>query len=114
MIMIEKDLVNSHAYGRLGSHSLKVFIWFLMKRKISRHKDSKGNTVWDIVNNGKLVFTYNEAGKRGLSRKQFHNAIDDLIEKGFLEVTHKGTVLGDPSTFLLSENWRAYGTRHFK
>jgi len=61
------------------------------------------------------VFTYKEAeSKWDLSKKQFRDALDDLIDKGFLEITLQGTGPGDPSTYYLSERWQAYGTKNFK
>jgi hypothetical protein len=114
MIFIDNNLLNSHAFNQLGSYSVRVLIWFLMKRKLLRHKDSNGNTGWRITNNGDLVLTYAEAEKRDMNRNRFSNAIEDLIAKGFLVVTRQGSGQGSPSTYLLTESWQSYGTEHFK
>ena len=81
---------------------------------MASNRDNKGNDNWYIKNNGKLVFTYKEAVSLGMSKKQFCKALDDLIAKGFLEITHQGTGPGEPSTYKLTERWQAYGTDHFK
>ncbi|MBL6992214.1 MAG: hypothetical protein ISR65_20685 [Bacteriovoracaceae bacterium] len=80
---------------------------------MEKHKDSKGNARWTIKNNGELVFTYQEAMNFGISKKQFCMALDELIEKGFLEITCQGTGPGQPSTYKLTERWQAYGTKDF-
>jgi len=60
------------------------------------------------------VFTYKEAENRGFSRKQFRSALDELIDKGFLEITHQGTGPGEPSEYKLTERWQAFDTEHFQ
>jgi hypothetical protein len=114
MIFIDNNLLTSQAFNQLEGYSVRVLIWFLMKRKLSRHKDSNGNVGWRITNNGELVLTYTEAEKRDMSRKRFSRAIKDLIGKGFLEVTRQGSGPGSPSTYLLTESWQSFGTAHFK
>jgi hypothetical protein len=114
MIFIDNNLLTSRAFNRLEGYSVRVLIWFLMKRKLSRHKDSDGNVRWSITNNGELVFTYAEAEKCDMSRKRFSKAIKDLIGNGFLEVTRQGTDPGFPSTYMLTESWRSSGSEHLK
>jgi hypothetical protein len=113
-IFIDLKVIESQAFSALKRHGMRVLLLFYVKRKLKNHKDSKGNILWNITNNGELVFTYKSALKKGFSRKQFRDALDDLIDKGFLEVTTQGTGPGDPSTYYLSEKWQAYGTRNFK
>lgn len=113
-IFIDREVLDSRACNALKVHGIRVLLHFYTKRKLAKHRDSKGNDIWEIVNNGELVYTYKEAVKRGMSRKQFRDAIDDLIAKGFLEITHQGTGPGDPSTYYLTERWQGYGTEHFK
>ena len=60
------------------------------------------------------MFTYREAlEKYGMVGKKFSTAIDDLVAKGFIEITYQGTGPGDPSTYFLSERWQKYGTNDF-
>lgn len=113
-VFVDRKLLSSGAFWALRVHSAKVLMRFFTKRVMSKHKDSKGNVLFRVENNGKLVFTYDEAGRKGLSKKQFSAAIDDLIATGFIEVTKQGTGPGDPSTYRLSERWQAWGTAKFE
>jgi hypothetical protein len=114
-IWVEKRLLNSRAYSDLKTHSPKVLTWFFLKRQMVKYKDSKSNENWIIKNNGSIVFTYKEAErKRALSKKKFVCALDDLIAKGFLAVTHQGTGQNDYSRYKLTTNWKDYGTKDFK
>jgi hypothetical protein len=112
-MFVDKMVVKSAAFRELKNHSVKVLMWFYLKRVFKTSPDSKGNKNYHIYNNGEIQFTYSEAEKKGLSRKQFRDSIDDLIAKGFLEVTHQGTGTGDANTFYLCERWQAYGTENF-
>jgi hypothetical protein len=113
-IVIGRQLLKSKAYWTLSVHAIRTYTTFLTKRRVKKHRDSKGNDHWVITNNGKITFTYKEALMLGMSRMQFRDAIDSLIAKGFLEITHQGTGTGDPSTFKLTERWQAYGTENFE
>jgi hypothetical protein len=82
---------------------------------------SRRNSEWIISNNGEIVFPYKEAQKHGISPSQFRDAIDDLIDKGFIQITHQGSggrgkdgKDGDVTTFLLDDRWKNYGTKRFK
>ena len=112
-VMIDQAVIKSKAFICLKAQSPKALLLFYTKRKMESHKNKRGDVAWSISNNGDLVFTYADAMKFGLSRVQFRNAIDDLIEKGFLEITYQGAGAGDPSTFKLLERWQAYGTGNF-
>jgi len=75
----------------------------------------KGKEKWLIENNGEIVFTYTEAlNKYGITKPRFQRALDGLVEKGFIDITHHGGgVKGDFSTYAISERWRDYGTEKF-
>lgn len=112
-IVIESRLFNSQAFRKLKRVSHVTLMRFLQKRKMKEIKKNKRTNAWQITNNGEIVFTYKEALSLGLSRNQFRDAIDDLIAKGFLEVTYQGAGQGDSSTYKLCERWQAYGTDNF-
>lgn len=113
-IFIDKKIISSKAFFALKVHGLRVLFVFFTKRKLGSHRDSKGNQNWHILNNGEITFTYKEAEKKGMSKKQFRDALDDLIAKGFLEVSHQGVGQGDSSTYKLIDNWADYGKKDFK
>jgi hypothetical protein len=114
-IWTSSDVLESKAFFALTVHGIRVLMIFYTKRKLKEHHHKKRSSWWEIINNGELVFTYKEAvNKWDMSRKQFVHALDDLIAKGFLEITYQGTGPGDPSTYKLCERWQAFGTEHFK
>ncbi len=58
------------------------------------------------------MFTYKEAlEKYKMVGKKFSGAIDDLVAKGFLEITYQGTGPGDPSRYKLIESWKNYSDK---
>jgi len=107
-------MLESPAFWTLKVHSIRVLMIFMTKRVMKKYKDRKGNDAFRIENNGELVFTYEEAIRRGLDKKQYSAALDDLIAKGFLEITRQGTGPGEPSLYKLTERWQAWDTSHFE
>jgi len=69
-----------------------------------------------IVNNGEIVFTYREAQKKyGISSSRFRRALDELVEKGFIDIAATGMGVHKVTTYYaISERWRDYGTSEFK
>jgi hypothetical protein len=93
-----------------------VYLDFLARRQMEKVKHSKRSTEWVIRNNGELVYPYAEAEKKGVARREFRNAIDELMEKGFLDITHHGNGghAGDTTKYFLDDRWKAYGTPSFQ
>lgn len=113
-IFLETDLIESKAFLKLSRTAAQVYFLFLRRRKLAK-VGRKGREKWVIQNNGKIVFTYTEAeDKHGFSKPRFQRALDDLVKKGFIDITHHGGgVMGDFSTYAISERWRDYGTTKF-
>ncbi len=90
--------------------ALKVLIYFLRRRRMVK-VGRKGKQKWVVENNGQIIFTYKEAQKKfGLSKRRFRDALDNLIELGFIDLNHHGGgMMGDPTLFIISERWRDYG-----
>lgn len=114
-VYIDRILINSKAYAALSGTAVKVLILFLERRQIVRI-GRKGKEKIHIVNNGEIIFTYREAKEKyGIGNSTFARAIDDLIEKGFLEISHHGAGLNkDSSKYSLSDRWQDYGTDKFQ
>jgi len=114
-VCIEPSLIQSKAFLELSGTASKVLFWFLYRRQV-RKVGRKGKEKWTVVNNGEIIFTYSEAQKKyKLTRPRFQRAIDDLIDKGFIEINHLGGgMMKDPSTYSISEKWRNYGNDNFK
>lgn len=82
-----------------------------MKQKGRHRKDPEA---WITINNGELVYTYREAEKKGMSRCVFRDAIDDLVEKGFMDIARQGCGYGRQETLYgFSDRWRDYGSDKF-
>ncbi|MBC8180029.1 hypothetical protein H8E88_02790 [candidate division KSB1 bacterium] len=76
---------------------------------------------WYIKNNGEIVYPYSEALSKGLTETQFKDWIDELIEHGFLGISHQGqggrkpqNGKGDISKYFLSNRWENFGEDDFK
>jgi len=78
-------------------------------------KNNKRSAEWIIKNNGDIVYPYLEAEKKGIGRREYRNAIDELIEKGFLDITHQGSGgrSSDMSRYFIDDRWKNYGTAAF-
>jgi DNA-binding PadR family transcriptional regulator len=115
-LYLERDLLKSEVFRSLGRTGMIVYFDFRMKCKVQPLKRKRGRqTAWTIINNGELEYTYSEAEKKGISRSRFMRALDELIEKGLIDITHSGAggVKGDKSTYRISERWREWGSDRF-
>ena len=66
-----------------------------------------------ITNQGKIVFTYQEAEELGIrSSRTFFKALRELVEeRGFIDVEEGGSWYFSKATkFSISERWRKFGT----
>ena len=115
-IWFDKNILRSSAFRSLTKWSLLVYLDFLRKRQMEQVRRSKRSDDWIIKNNGEIVYPYSEAEKKRIGRREFRNAIDELIEKGFLEITHQGTGgrLGDMTKYFIDDRWKDYGKPLFR
>jgi hypothetical protein len=112
--VIQPDMLYSEAFNELTITGVKVLIRFLQKRRYS--KTGKGKNAKIAYDNSGLIFTFAEAACFKISRVSFSRAIKELVEKGFIEVTHQGGSFGrgrDWSTYRLINDWKLYGTPQF-
>ena len=87
-IVIERRMHRSAAFRKLSANSIFVLFEFLSRRKMVQD-GRKGR--WSIANNGEIIFTYAEAQKRfGMFRSTFCRSIDQLVDLGFIEISHHG------------------------
>jgi hypothetical protein len=113
-IYVERALLDSKAYRKLKkTRSVPVLLDFLGKRQM-KHIGRGGKKKWTCVNNGKIEFPYNEAEKKGYSRRQFNESKRELVEHGFIDVSDEGGVYdGNTAKYSISERWRKFGTPEF-
>ena len=113
-IVIDADLVTSKVFLKLKGVAPKVFLLFLRRRKMTK-VGKKGKEKWVISNNGEIVFPYAEAKEKfGITPPRFQRALDQLVEHGFIDITHSGGgMLRDISKYSISSRWMDYGTSKF-
>ena len=113
---IERALLKSQAYGSLRSPTaFAVLAIFWTKRQFAK-VGRAGKRRWIVINNGEITFSYKEARtKLGISDSAFRNAIDELRNKGFLDIAETGMGLYKScNLYRLSDRWKQYGTDKFE
>ena len=111
-IVTERRMHRSPAFRKLSANSIFVLFEFLSRRKMVQD-GRKGR--WGIANNGEIVFPYAEAEETfKMVRSTFCRSISQLVEFGFIDITHHGGgLLKDCSKYAVSERWREYGKEGF-
>jgi len=115
-IWFDKDLLRSSAFRSLKKWSIIVYLDFLRRRQMEPVKRAKRSDDWIIKNNGEIVYPYSEAERKGVGRREFRDAIDELMEKGFLDIAHQGSGgrSGDMTKYFIDDRWKQYGTPAFR
>jgi hypothetical protein len=115
-LWFENELLRSSAFRSLSKWAMLVYFDLLRKRQMEQVKRAKRSDEWIIKNNGEIVYPYTEAEHKGIGRREFRNAIDELIEKGFLDITHQGSGgrSGDMTKYFIDVRWKDYGTSSFR
>ena len=105
---IPRDLVKSTAYRSLSTGAAHIVLMtFMSLRKMKEIKHPKRKSSWEVVNDNKLVFTYKEAERLGLSIDRFCAAIDLLLNRGFIRVVKTGMGKYKNASFYgLSDAWK--------
>jgi hypothetical protein len=119
-IYITKELLESEAYRSLSRCALLIYQDFLAKREMVAIKRNR-KKVWVINNNGEIIYPYSEAEEKGFSRQQFIKSIDELQQKGLIDITHQGKGgrksakgTGDVSKYWIDDRWLDYETEDFR
>ena len=117
-IWIERKSVKSEAFRFLRGSPIKVYFNFLLKLQYKAVKPAKSGQrgkKWVPKNNGELIYTYGEAEKNGFNPGTFRDALDELVEKGLIDITHLGGgIERDCSKYAVSERWRKHGKEDFE
>ena len=110
-IHFDVKLLRSEAFRGLGKWGFLVYLDFLKMRKMVKIRNQ-----WIIENNGELVYPYATAERKGISRKKFRAALDELIKKGFLDIAKRGNggEKGATHKFYLDDRWERFGKSDFK
>lgn len=88
---------------------------FYQKRQIpKRRKEQTKRSSAEILNNGKIVFTYAEAENLDISTSAFTRALDGLLARGFIDITYSGEgMYRSVSLYAISTRWQQFGTDTF-
>ena len=118
-IYITKSLLGSKAYRSLSKNSMLIYQDMLGKKIMLQTKRNR-KKVWVCTNNGEIIYPYSEAKEKGISSVQFRDAIDELQEKGLIDITHQGrggrkpiVGTGDCTTYWIDDRWEDYGSDDF-
>ena len=111
-IALERELLKSAAYRSLTTGAAhQVLSGFLLSRQLEPRKDphKKRMEYWEVVNDGRLTFTYAEAERLGISAGRFRDAIDLLLDRGFIRIakTGEGRFRG-VTLYGLSDGWKKW------
>ncbi len=111
-IYFEREIVKSKAWFSLGGASPQVYLVFKSKCQYAR---PNGCNNWKLTNNGQIEFSYVEAKRSyGVAPSRFRRAIDDLIDKGFIDIAGTGMGVHKVLTYYsISERWKSYGEPTF-
>jgi hypothetical protein len=106
VVVIDQRMLKSRAWLSLKGISPQVYLLFRTRCQIENRC---------IANNGKLVFTYKQALRDySIKPSRFRRGIDDLIDKGFLDITGSGLGVFKVTTeYAISDRWQRYGEADF-
>lgn len=116
VVVFEQRLLKSKAFRSIKTPTAYFVLGiFMIKRQIGK-VGRRGKERVVILNNGEIEFTYIEAKKKyGISYGAFRNAIDELREKGFIDIASTGKGVHKVKTlYSISDRWKLYGTPEYK
>lgn len=120
VIVLEQRMVRSAVWLSLSALAMQVYLLFRCKCQIAKRCHRPGKRSEDfmgrLLNNGELVFTYQEAKRLyGITAGRFSRTIDELVEKGLLDITETGLGLYKMTThYAISTRWHYWGTQNFE
>jgi hypothetical protein len=115
-IWIPWRLIKSKAFLALGTaNAHKILAIFWTKRQMVE-MGRKGKEQWNITNNGEIVFTFEEAREKlGISDGTFRNGIDELRDKGFINIASTGMGIHKVTNlYSISNRWKLYDTQEYE
>ena len=99
-------MIESKAYLSLSGFAPQLLILVLGKRKWDKY-GRKGKVKYILSNGDSINITYVEFKRiYGITQPKLTRAIDQLLEKGFLTVVHRGGAYRqDKAVYSLSDSW---------
>ena len=116
VVVLDQRLLKSKAYRSLKT-PIAYFVLgiFWTKRQIGK-VGRRGKEQVVILNNGEITFTYKEAKENYcISSGAFRDAIDELREKGFVDIAATGMGVHKVTTcYSISDRWKLYGMPEYE
>lgn len=120
-IMIPTSMLYSEAWQGLTSTAKDFYLLLRGEARYYSNKNSKktapqGRTSMPVIkNNGELRLTYRQAQQNlHKSSRSIADAVDSLLERGFLDIARPGGGRADLETlYALSDRWKRYGAADF-
>jgi len=115
-VVIEKRLLRSKAYRSLRTPTAYFVLGIFWSKRQMTQVGRPGKRQWVIANNGEIEFTYPEAERKyGISGSAFRKAIDELRDKGFIDIAESGAGLYKAKNlYSISDRWPLYGTPEYE
>jgi len=116
VVVLEQRLLKSKAYRSLRTPTAYFVLGIFMTKRQLVKVGRRGKEQWDIANNGEIVFTYKEAKEKYcISSGAFRDAIDELRDKGFIDISATGMGVHKVTTFFsIIDRWKLYGTPEYE
>jgi len=107
-VILPRAMLQSAAFRSLTTGTAHIVLMtFMLKRQVEP-RDPKRES-WEVVNDNTLVYTYKEAERQGISATSFRNAIDMLLDRGFIRIAKTGKGRHRAKTFYgLADGWRTW------
>jgi hypothetical protein len=116
VVVIEQRLLKSEARRSLRTPTAYFVLGIFWTKRQMEKVGRRGRERWEITNNAEIEFTYAEAEKKyGISAGSFRKAIDELCDKGFIDIEATGMgVLKVTTYYSVSERWKLYGMPQYE
>ncbi len=109
---MDRELFHHPAWEALNGTDKTVLGHFWCKRRPVKNKKTGE---WYLLNNGEIMYTYDEAKRNGILASRFTRSLDNLIKYGWLDITRTGAGQVRTTTlYAMSERWRKWGTAEFQ
>ncbi len=117
VVVLEQRLLKSKAYRSLRTPTAYFVLGIFMTKRQLVKVGHAGKRQWDIANNGEIVFTYQKEAKEKycISSGAFRDAINELRDKGFIDIAATGMGVHKVTTlYTISDRWWLYGTPEYE
>jgi hypothetical protein len=116
LIALYFDMLDSEAWRELKGNDIKVYMYMLRKYTASYTKGMLVNCNKDNISIPKNEYLGKDKKQpwiMKIGRSTFINAIDNLIDLGFIKVVKSGYAARECNIYGFNDMWKFYGTDKF-